>query len=198
MTCYRQRDFVAKQENAAQRLLRRIGERLDADRDKPRAYRKTQRGLAKALGVADSSLSELLDSTSKRGALAHLDKIAEYFNVPPSLLVHGNDTDLMELKPNEYRLIEHYREFPPDVQETISAMFDYFSDLLPEEKAQRSIWTRWRFLSPKGQARMNRLLEAAYREALAEKRATRDRAAAQEKLPETAESAGTLRRRDEG
>lgn len=136
---------VAKStETAVQRLKRRISERLDIDRDRPRQYRKSQRGLAAAIGVSEQTLSEMLSGpASSRGLLAHLDKIGTYFGVPPSLLVHRNDTALMEVQQNEYRLLTHWRTFPPDVQERMMAMFDYFAGLLPEEKEQRRWWVKF-------------------------------------------------------
>lgn len=194
--CYQMRGFVAKtSDNAAQRLLRRISERLDEDRDRPLTHRRTQRALAKALDIKESSLSELLRSATKRGLLVHLDKIAQYFGVPPTLLIHANDTALMELTPEEYRVISHWRTFPPDVQEQVAAAFDYFAGLLPEEKSQRRIWHRWRALSTNDQARLDRALEDAYRATLATKRATRGHAVAPEKPDDTAEPSGKVRRR---
>lgn len=146
-------------ENAAERLIRRISDRLDADRDKPRTHRRTQRGLAERLNISEGALSEMLSGPARtRGLMAHLDKIAEYFGVPPSLLVHRNDTALMEMTTEEYRVITHWRSFPVDVQEQMASMFDYFAGILPEEKEERRIWQRWRRLSPANRARMEAML----------------------------------------
>lgn len=152
---------VAKKsaETAVDRLKRRVAERIDADRDRPPGYRKTQADLAAAIGIAKGTLNELLNgASSTRGLLAYLDRIADYFGVPPSLLVHRNDTALMEIHPSEHRLLTHWRTFPPDVQETVMSMFDYFSGLLPEEKEERRIWQKWRRLSPKDREHMERQL----------------------------------------
>lgn len=161
-------------ENAVARLQRRIADRLDADRDRPKGFKRTQQGLADKLGIAKGSLSELLSGpAASRGLMAHLDKIADYFGVPPSLLVHRNDTALMEITPDEYRILRHWRTFPPDIKEQIAAMFDYFSGLLPEEKEERRIWQQWRRLSPGAQARMDQILQDTLRAEQTAKRATR-------------------------
>lgn len=157
---------VAKSpETAVQRLKRRISERLDIDRDRPRQYRKSQRGLAAAIGVSEQTLSELLSGpASSRGLLAHLDKIGAYFGVPPSLLVHRNDTALMEVQQEEYRLLTHWRAFPVDVQEQVMALFDYFAGLLPEEKEQRRWWTKIaRIKSANDRARAERTIDEILR-----------------------------------
>lgn len=151
-------------DNAVERLRRRISDRLDADSDKPRAFRRTQRGLAEKIGISDQTLSELLHGpASQRGLLAHLDKIGEYFGVPPSLLVHKNDTALIELRPNEYRLVQHWRNMPEDVQRTVMDAFDYFVGLLPEEREARKIWRMWRALGSRDRVELEEMLREAYR-----------------------------------
>lgn len=182
--------------NAVQRLRLRISERLDADKDKPQGFRRTQRGLAKRIGISEPTLSELLSGPqATRGLLAHLDKIADYFGVPPSLLIHRNDTALMEIAPEEYRVIKHWREFPRDVQEQIAAMFDYFAGILPEEKEERRIWQRWRRLSPPARARLESILEDAVKAEQIAKRATRGSRVVEGR---TAESPAPARRRHPG
>lgn len=134
-------------ENAVDRLKKRIAHRLDEEKDRPKGYRKTQQELAKKLGIEKSTFNELLNGpSSTRGLLAHLDIIADYFGVPPSLLVHRNDTAIIEIFQDEYRLLTHWRALPVDVQEQVMAMFDYFAGLLPEEKAQRRFWQMYRRL----------------------------------------------------
>lgn len=184
------------QENAVARLKRRIADRLDADRDRPKGYKRTQQGLAERIGIHKATLNELLNGpTSNRGLLAHLDKIADYFGVPPSLLIHKNDTALMELRPEEYRLVTHWRNFPIDVQEQIALMFDYFAGLLPEEKEERRIWQRWRRLSPPNRARLEAMLEDTLKAEQLAKRATRAAPAAADR---SAESPALAQRRRRG
>lgn len=148
-TWYQRRHVAAKpKENAVARLKARISARLDADKDKPRNYRKTQAGLAAALKISKGSLNEALNgNASKRGLLFHLDGIAAYFGVPPSLLVHANDTSLIELQQGEWRLVQHWRRLPPEAQESVLLLFDYFAGLLPEEKEQRRLYQLWRRLT---------------------------------------------------
>lgn len=129
------------QDNAVIRLKRRIADRLEADKDRPRGFRRTQIGLAEEIGITKQTLNELLNGpSSQRGLLAHLDKIAKYFGVPPSLLIHKNDTAMMEVEPEEYRLLAHWRRFPTSVKDRLMEMFDYFAGLLPEEREARRWW----------------------------------------------------------
>lgn len=167
-------------ENAIQRILRRISTQFDAHRDRPRGYRKDQHGLATHLGIADSTMSEMLDTAAKvrRGLLFRLDEIADYLNVPPSLLVHRNDTNTMELRPDEHRLVTLFRELPTDLQEQVLDVFGYFAGLLPEEQRDRERLKKWRRLSPKNQQRVDRILEQAFQEDRAARRAIRSTPAA--------------------
>lgn len=146
--------------NAVQRLRDRISIRLDDERKQPRGFRKTQRGLAARLGITQGALSEMLSGpAATRGLLAHLDKIADYFGVPPSLLVHANDTALIELQRGEWRLVQHWRRLPPETQDAIMEVFDYFAGLLPEEKEQRRLYVKWRKLSAAQREQMERTLD---------------------------------------
>lgn len=180
-----------KKETPVERLVRRINERIDADRDKPRALRRTQMGLAKRIGINKATLNSLLNGPiSSRGLLAHLDKIADYFGVPPSLLVHANDTALMELHQGEWTLLQHWRRLSPDVQEGLLAMFEYFSGILPEEKEQRRLWMKWRRLSAAERERLERTVD----DQLRGRRFQRDRDtedAARPSSPETHAATGT-------
>ena len=135
-------------ESPVTRLHRRIAERLDADREKPRAFRKTITGLAKHCGIAKSTLSEQLSGPgARRGLLFHLDKIGEYLDhTPASQLVHRFDTAQMELTSEEFRLVAHWRSWPIDVQHRVMVLFEFFAGLLPEEQEQRRFWFKWRRL----------------------------------------------------
>lgn len=175
-------------ETAVDRLKRRISDRIDADKDKPRQYRRSQTGLADKIGINKATLNELLNGpSSHRGLLAHLDKIADYFGVPASLLVHRNDTAMMELQQGEYRILQHWRTFPPDVQDRIEDLFTYFAGLLPEEKEQRRIWVQWSRLDPKDRTR----IEDQMRIALQARRLERTRPAATDQPPAAGEATGS-------
>lgn len=148
--------------NAVDRLKDRITDRIDADRDRPRGIRYSQAGLAKRLGISRSTLNELINGpSSRRGLLTHLDAIADYFGVPPSLLVHRNDTATMELTREEYRVVAHWRTLPPELRESAMGVLDYLSGLLPEEREERHIWLRWRRLTAKSRTRMDMALSNA-------------------------------------
>lgn len=151
---------------AVDRLAERIAERIDADKHRPKGLKRTQVGLAAHIGVTKSTLNEMLNGKKAgQGALARLDKIAEYFGVPPSLLVHRNDTALMEVQTGEFRLLMHWRRFPPSVQQRVMEMFDYFAGLLPEEQEARRWWHRVQLLKARNPERA-RAIDRAIDEAL--------------------------------
>jgi hypothetical protein len=151
-------------ETAAERLQRRIRERLDAEKLTAIQFRRTQRGLSKRLQIGDSAISELLTQpASTRGLLRYLDTIADYLGVPPSLLIHRNDTKMIEVGPGEYRLLTHWRNFPADIQQQIMVLFDYFGGLLPEERAQRLWWSKMRRLSAADRRLVEQTIDASLR-----------------------------------
>lgn len=179
--------------NAVDRLKDRIADRIDADRDKPRGVRYSQVDLAKRLGIKRSTLNELINGpSSQRGLLKHLDTIADYFSVPPSLLIHRNDSAVMELTREEYRVVAHWRTLPPEVRESAMGVLDYLSGLLPEEREERSIWLRWRRLGAKSRLHMEKTLS----DALAAERHTRQATRAARDAPDrTAETDAPARTR---
>jgi len=120
------------------RLKRRIADRLDEDRDKPMALRRTQKGLADKLGVTKSTLHEMLNGhAAQQGALARLDVIADYLGMSPAELVKSERSRLMELSIAEQRIIQQWRDWPREVRATVLRLFDYFGGLLPEEQEAR-------------------------------------------------------------
>jgi transcriptional regulator with XRE-family HTH domain len=135
---------MAHDKDLPERVRLRTKELFDRERHKPRAYqRRTQKGLAGKLGIEPGTLSNALNGRDSHAIrLKHVDVIAEYFGVPPALLVMLPSNTLHELAPDEVRLIAHWRDFPLDVQERVMAMFDYFAGLLPEEKEQRRWWIK--------------------------------------------------------
>jgi transcriptional regulator with XRE-family HTH domain len=157
--------LVRKQpENADSRVKRRILERLQADKDLPRPLRKNQRALAKAAGISEQAISELLDATPTQGLLVHLDQIARYLEMPPSLLVHANDTTMVELETHEYRLVDHWRSFPLDIQERLLGVIEYFSGVVTkEQREQRRFWMKLRRLSAPDRATIEQTVDGLLR-----------------------------------
>lgn len=146
--------------------------RLDSYRDRPRAMRKTQQGLAEYIGISKATLNEQLNGAgATRGLLFRLDKIAEYLDTTPAELVQRLDANLAELTTDEQRVIRHWRDFPPHVRDMLLAMLDYFGGLFPEEKEQRHIWWRWRRLTEPRRARVQTVLDLAWAEQMKEKTA---------------------------
>jgi transcriptional regulator with XRE-family HTH domain len=135
---------VARNKDLPERVRLRTKELFDRERHKPRAYQcRTQAGLAKSLGIKPGTLSNALNGRDSHAIrLKHVDVIAEYFGVPPALLVTQPGNSLHELTPEESRLLTHWRDFPLDIQERVMSMFDYFAGLLPEEKEQRRWWVK--------------------------------------------------------
>lgn len=152
--------------DAAQRLVENILRVLDRTKDAPRQYRKLQKGIADATGIKPATVSETLkrrNNTTFR--LVHLDKIADYLGVTPSDLIRHAHSALWELTPEETRLVRHYREWPTDVQDRVMALFDFFAGMLPEEKEQRRLWTKWRRLKPQDRAYVERAIDDVLRAA---------------------------------
>jgi transcriptional regulator with XRE-family HTH domain len=129
------------QRTAAQRVQARVRERLGSKSDR----RRTQKELAGKLGIAEPSLSELLNGkASERGLLHHLDTIAEYLGVPPSLLVAKAQSPVVELRKHEPKLLAHFRMLPNPLQMQVLAVFEHFAGLLPEEREARYWWSKIR------------------------------------------------------
>ncbi len=157
-------------ETAVDRLKVRMTARFEAEKDKPRDLRRSQSDLAEKLGIGRSTLNEALSGESaRRGLLHHLDAIADYFNVTPSLLVHRNDTNLIELRGDEYRFVSHLRQMPTSVQEHLLLLLDFFAGLLPEEREHRRIWMQLRALRPERRAVVLKTLD----DQMADQRRTR-------------------------
>lgn len=135
---------MPRDKDLPERVRLRTKALFDRERHKPRAYqRRTQTGLAKKLGIEPGTLSNALNGRDSHAIrLKHVDVIADYFGVPPAALVTMQGNVLNELTPEEVRLIEHWRDFPVDIQDRIMSMFDYFAGLLPEEKEQRRWWIK--------------------------------------------------------
>lgn len=143
---------------AQERVKDRVNDILNAQGDKPRALRRTMSGLAEAIGVRLSTLSDLLNEelpAAEKGWLYRLDDMAEYVGVTPSDLVKRTDDPLVELSPMEHRVLKHLRQFPPVVQEQIAFLYDYFGGLLPEELEERRWLVRIRRLNARNRAALD-------------------------------------------
>lgn len=136
--------LMARDKDLPERVRLRTKELFNRERAKPRSSRRrTQTALAKLLGIKPGTLSNALGGRDQHAIrLKHVDVIADYFEVPPSVLVTRPGNAFHELTPDEMRLMAHWRDFPLDIQERVMAMFDYFAGLLPEEKEQRRWWVK--------------------------------------------------------
>lgn len=122
-------------------------ERLDEDRNKPMASRRTQVKLAAHIGITKSALNELLHGQSAtQGLLARLDGIADYLDLSPAELVKAESSTLMELSVAEQRIVQQWRDWPREVRAAVLRLFDYFGGLLPEEQDAREHWYLFRQL----------------------------------------------------
>lgn len=152
--------------NAAQRLKRHIKRLLDEQRSSKGAggQRRTQAGLAKALGVKQNAVSAVITAADvPHFKLRELDVIAEYFGVPPSMLVAQDGDELWELTPSEMRVIRLWREWPMEVQELVLNMLTYFASLSPAEKQVRRYLSKFRRLSRRDQEHIERAVDALLR-----------------------------------
>lgn len=126
---------------ATARVRQRVLDLLDASRESPRGLRKTQSGIATALGLNKATISQILKGKSDF-RMAHLDALADYFGVPPSTLFRLESSRLIELTPAEIRLVRHWRTWPAEIQALILPLYDYFAGTFPEEKEMRRWWLK--------------------------------------------------------
>jgi len=150
--------------NAAERLTERIQGLLERERlqKRPKGLRKTQVGLSKAIGVQPPTVSQTLAGRHDAAfRLVQLDNIADYFGVTPASLIQYDTSAMMELTPAEKRWLQHWREWPPDVQRQVLELLEFFATaILPEERQERVWWTRMRRLSPDDRSSLARYLDA--------------------------------------
>lgn len=92
---------------------------------------KTNRSLAQWLGHGDQWVSNLL---AGRFALSldELDRLAQFFSVPPSEIVRVSD-DPWELGPTEMRVVRALRMLPPPVRDHYTTLLDYTIGTTPDE-----------------------------------------------------------------
>lgn len=148
--------------SAVDRLKWRIKSRIDADRERPRDVRLSQQGLADKIGIGKGTLSELLSGkSSTQGLLAHLDTIADYLGVPPAELIAPYDSQLMELRRDEYRLLRQWRAWPPDVRAKFLSIVEFFGQIWPEDLEARTWIHDLRRLGTDGRRNMRDALNAA-------------------------------------
>ena len=154
-----------REPNAVERLKDRIKDRIDADKHRPAGLRWTFVGLANHIGITKGSLSDMLNGkNAQQGALARLDRIADYFGQTPTALIQRHDTAVIEVQPNEFRLLAYWRRFPTSVQARIMEMFDYFAGLPPEEQEARRLWHRFQLIrNPKARAAIDQAIDDALR-----------------------------------
>lgn len=150
--------------NAAQRLKLNVRRLLADQRSVRGGPRRTIAGLAKALGVKANGISTIL----KRPDVPHfklrdLDDIAHYFGVPPAVLVKADTSALVELTPSEMALLRHWRAFPREVQDQLSALLTYFAGIAPDEKAMRRFVSKFRRLSQTDQEYVERTMDSLRR-----------------------------------
>jgi transcriptional regulator with XRE-family HTH domain len=129
---------VPKSRSAVDRLKRRIDARLAEDSHKPMALRRTQKGLADHIGVSKGTLHDMLyGQSAKQGALARLDRMADYLGLSPSELVQMDNATLMELSPAEHAIIRHWREWPKEIQAAVLRLLAFSNAVLPDEDGLR-------------------------------------------------------------
>lgn len=145
---------------AVERVQARIKERLAAE-ERPKGSKRTQKALARVLGISSASISEMLNGpASKQGLLHHLDAIADYLGVPTSLLVSRAQSTIAELRKHEPKMLAHIRSLPDHVQLDLLSVLEHFCGLLPEEREARYWWSRIRRIKrAEDRERLDRVLD---------------------------------------
>jgi transcriptional regulator with XRE-family HTH domain len=97
--------FATAHMNAMERLRGRLALLLD---DRTPAGKIRQKRLADYMGKSEAWLSNVL--SGKRGLrIVDLDKLSEFFHIPPSELVREGNGELVEVTPTELRLLRRLR-----------------------------------------------------------------------------------------
>jgi transcriptional regulator with XRE-family HTH domain len=104
--------------NAMERVQRRLALLLD---ERTPTGRLRHKALAAHLGKTEAWLSNILHS--RRGVrLIDLDKIADFFRLPPSELIRAADAELVEVTPTEKALLRKYRQCDAEMQFAVKKM----------------------------------------------------------------------------
>lgn len=151
--------------NAGQRLKRNVRRLLDEQRGRRQmGPRRTQAGLAKALGVKQNAVSTVLNAEDiPHFKLRDLDRIAAYFQLPPAALIAEDGDALWELRPSEMRVLRLWREWPAEIQDAVLGMLSYFAALAPAEKRARRYLAQFRRLSKSDQEYVERTVDSLLR-----------------------------------
>jgi hypothetical protein len=149
--------------DAAQRLKRNVRRLLDEQRGL-KGPRRTISGLAGQLELKPNGVSTILKASGvPHFKLRQVDQIAEYFGVPPAVLIKEDDSNLVELTPSEMRLIRIWREWPREIQHHVLEMLAFFAALAPAEKQARRYLSKFRRLNRKDQDYVERTLDSLLR-----------------------------------
>lgn len=149
--------------NAGQRVKRNIRRLLDEQRG-IKGPRRTQSGLARALGNKQNAVSSVLSAADvPHFKLRELDVIAEYFGVTPATLIAQDGNELWELTPSEMRVIRLWREWPPEIQEAVLSILSYFAALSPAETMVRRYLSKFRRLRRRDQEYVERTVDSLLR-----------------------------------
>lgn len=101
--------------DAMERLRRRLALLLD---ERTPTGKIRQKHLARHLNKSEAWLANVLNG--KRGLrLVDLDKVAEFFHVPPSELVREQDAELIEVTPSELALLRKVRRSGPEFRDSV-------------------------------------------------------------------------------
>lgn len=77
-----------------------------------------QKTFAKHMGHTEAWVSNIL--SGKRGLrIVDIDKVADFFRIPPGELVRETDSDLVEVTPTERKLLRKIRRVSDEYRQTI-------------------------------------------------------------------------------
>jgi transcriptional regulator with XRE-family HTH domain len=116
----------AMKKTAAARVRSRIRARLEE-------LGMTARELADAAKHKDAWISGILSGYQSLG-LEDFDAVADKLGLSPSELVRHDDAVVRELTPREMRLLKHYQDWPPTMQDRWLEMLDHFAATVPDRE----------------------------------------------------------------
>ena len=167
-----------KAENAAERVSRRIWQRLHE-------RGVTGRALAQRLNHGDGWSTGIKQGKWALG-LDELDEAATFLQLTPSELVRNDSNELVELRPTEQRLLRAVRQLPPVLRDHLVTHAEFLAGVSPPEL---EFLLAYRQLTPEEQRRIQHGVDV-----LRATQSAAPRIEAREHLPETADQATSATR----
>lgn len=119
--------------DAMERCRLRLRQLLD---ERTPAGRLRQKTFAKHMGHTEAWLSNILNG--QRGLrLVDVDKVADFFRIPPGELIRETDSDLVEVTPTEQKLLRKIRRVSDEYRQTIYTLAGMTEPVNPRHETKQ-------------------------------------------------------------